>query len=63
MVDAVCQESTSADISFFEAGRQYTIDMLWAKARGIWRYFKPLREIPEKEVIEREKDTAPKSKK
>jgi hypothetical protein len=53
MVDAECIQSTAIDINYFKAGGRYTIDMEWAKARGIWGYFRPLREIPKREVEER----------
>ena len=53
LVDVECIQSTAADIDHFQEGRQYTVDMRWAKNRGIWRYFRPLREIPESEAEER----------
>lgn len=56
IVDAECIEATAADIQHFERGRIYPIDMAWAKARGIWPYFRPIREIPGKEVEERARE-------
>ncbi len=59
MVRCECNESTAADIEYFEQGRQYTIDMKWAQGRGIWRYFDPLEEIPAKRHRERVADEKP----
>ena len=56
LVEVECVRSTSADIDYFEKDGVYTIDMAWAKARGIWKYFKPLREVPNLEAEERIKD-------
>ena len=56
LVEAQCMTSTAADIDYYEAGRTYTIDMLWAKARGIWKYFQPLRDVSAKEAEERIRD-------
>ena len=53
IVEAECIEATAADIQHFVKGRTYSIDMEWAKARDIWRYFRPLREIPRREAGER----------
>jgi len=58
VVEAECLQSTAADIEYFQAGRRYSIDMEWAKKRGIWDYFRPLREIPKREVEERGQDAA-----
>lgn len=53
MVEAECLQSTAADIDYFEQGRTYTIDMWWAKKRGVWKYFRPLREVPDNEAKDR----------
>jgi len=53
MVEVQCLKSTAADIDYYEAGRIYTIGMAWAKKRGIWKYFEPVREVSENEVGER----------
>ena len=53
LVEVECVRSTAADIDYFEAGKIYTVDMEWAKRRGIWKYFEPLREVPETEAVER----------
>lgn len=56
IVDAECIESTAADIQHFVKGNRYQLDMKWAQARGIWGYFRPLREIPKPELQEREQE-------
>jgi len=56
LVEVECLQTTSADIDYFEQGRIYTIDMVWAKKRDIWRYFRPLREVSHKEAEERIQD-------
>ena len=56
LVEAECITSTAADIDYYEAGRVYTIDMVWAKARDIWRHFRPLREVSAAEAEDRIRD-------
>jgi len=56
IVEAQCLRSTAADIQYFEKDKVYSIDMEWAKKRGIWPYFKPLREIPRAELEDRERE-------
>ena len=53
LVEVECIRATAADSEYFEEGRIYTVDMVWAKKRDIWRYFKPLREVPMKEANDR----------
>ena len=53
LVEAECVQSTQAGIDYYEAGRTYTLDMVWAKRVDIWRYFRPLREVSGKEAEER----------
>lgn len=53
LVEVECTRATAADIEYFYEGRTYTIDMVWAKKRDIWRYFRPLREVPMKEANDR----------
>jgi len=53
LVEVECLEDTSADLEYYHRGRRYTVDMEWAKSRGIWRYFRPLREVSTKEAEER----------
>ncbi len=53
LVEVKCLRSTAADIDYFEAGRIYTVDMEWAKRRGIWKYFEPLRDVSQSEAVER----------
>ena len=56
IVEVECITSTAVDSDYYEAGRDYSVDMAWAKKRDIWKYFKPLREIPEKEARDRVND-------
>ena len=56
LVEVECIKSTAADIDYFEKDQFYTIDMAWAKARGIWRYFRPLNELSVREAEERVRD-------
>lgn len=56
LVEAECVTSTAADIDYYESGRTYIIDMVWAKARGIWKYFKPLRDVSAQEAEDRIRD-------
>lgn len=60
IVEAECITSTAADMEYYEQGRTYSIDMKWAKKRDIWRYFRPLREIPNGEVQDRIDDVVSK---
>lgn len=53
MVEAKCIKSTAADIDYFEADRTYTLDLEWAKRRGIWKYFEEVRQVLTKEAYER----------
>ncbi len=53
LVEAKCIRATAADSEYFEEGRTYTIDMVWAKKRDIWQYFEPLREVPMQEANDR----------
>lgn len=53
LVEVECIQNTAADIDYFEQGREYTIDMRWAKKRDIWQYFRPLREVSAKEAEDR----------
>ena len=56
LVEVECLQTTSADIDYFEQGRIYTVDMVWAKKRDVWQYFRPLREVSHKEAEERVQD-------
>ncbi len=56
IVEVECITSTAADSDYYEAERVYSVDMAYAKRRGIWKYFRPLREIPEKEAQDRVND-------
>ena len=56
LVEATCIRATAADDQYFEEGRTYTIDMVWAKKRDVWRYFRPLREISVEQAEERVHD-------
>jgi len=53
LVEAKCIRSTAADMLYFEQGLVYTIDMVWAKKRDIWKHFQPLREVPGAEAQDR----------
>ncbi len=53
LVEAECITDTAVDMEYYTAGKTYTIDMVWAKKRDIWRYFRPLREVSEKEAEDR----------
>lgn len=53
LVEVECIRATTADYEYFEEGRTYTVDMVWAKKRDIWRYFRPLREVPKNEANDR----------
>jgi len=59
LVECLCITSTAADYDYYQAGTKYTIDMVWAKKRDVWRYFKPLREVSVKEVKEKYQDESP----
>jgi len=56
LVEVECIRATAADYEYFEEGRTYTVDMVWAKKRDIWRYFRPLREVPMNEANDRIND-------
>lgn len=53
LVEVECIRATAADFDYYEEGRKYTIDMVWAKKRDIWRYFRPIREVSNNEVQDR----------
>lgn len=53
MVDAECIRDTAEKGAYYKAGQTYTIDMAHAMEVGNWKYFRPLREVPEAEVRER----------
>ena len=53
LVEAECVTTTQEGIDYYEAGRTYTIDVNWAKRRGLWGYFRPLRELAPREAEER----------
>ncbi len=53
LVECECIRDTAEGIDYYTAGQTYTLDMKWAKERGIWKYFKPLQEIPESQAEER----------
>jgi len=40
-------------MDYYEKGRVYTIDMVWAKSRDIWKYFRPRRDVSAAEAEER----------
>ena len=56
LVEVECIRATAADYEYFEEGRTYTVDMRWAKKRDVWRYFRPLREVPKMEAEDRIND-------
>lgn len=56
LVEAECIRDTAVDIDYYTAGKTYTIDMVWAKKRDVWKYFRPLREVPEKEAEDHLRD-------
>jgi len=57
LVECECIRDTQEGIDYYFAGRTYTLDMKWAKFRDIWKWFKPLNEIKEKQAEERLQDS------
>lgn len=56
LVEVECITSTAADTDYFEKGRTYTIDMVYAKRRDIWRHFRAIREVSNEEAEQRIQD-------